>query len=137
MIMYGSNKHLALSLFWILLGGVLLGLSMAKKLDSELYAGMGGALIGVGVLQLIRTLRYRRDADYREKLDTETNDERNRFLRMKSWAWTGYLVVLLEGIGSVIALVLGRHELQQMLSCSLCLIVGTYWVVYLILSRRY
>jgi hypothetical protein len=46
-------------------------------------------------------------------------------------------VVLLEGIGSVIALVLGRHELQQVLSCSLCLIVGTYWVVYLLLSRRY
>lgn len=135
--MYDNNKRLVLNLFWMVLGGALLGLSLAGKLDSELYAGMGGALIGIGALQLLRTLRYRRDSDYRERVDTAFSDERNRFLKMKSWAWTGYLVVIVEAVGSVIALVLGKHELQQALSCSVCLILVVYWVVYLILSRKY
>ena len=137
MTMYDNNKRLALNLFWMVLGVALLGLSLAGKLDSELYSGMGGALIGIGALQLLRTLRYRRDSDYRERVDTVFSDERNHFLKMKSWAWTGYLVVIAEAVGSVVALVLGKHELQQALSCSVCLILVVYWVVYLILSRKY
>lgn len=135
--MYGDNKRLILTLFWFALGAALLGLSLAGKLDSELYAGMGGALMGIGGLQMIRTLRYRKDADYRAKLDVAFSDERNRFLRMKSWAWTGYIVVLTEAAGSAVALVMGKHLLQQMLSCSVCILLMVYWIVYLVLSRKY
>lgn len=135
--MYYNNKKLALSIGWIALGAVLLGLSLAGVLDSSLYAGIGGALIAVGAFQIIRNLRYRKDDGYREKIDVEANDERNRFLRMKSWSWTGYIVVLAEGIGALIALALGRQEIQQILLYSVCLIVGVYWVTYMILSRKY
>ena len=135
--MYNDNKRLALSLFWLLLGAVLLGLSLAGRLDSELYSGLGGALMGVGALQLLRTARYRRNPDYREKVDTQNIDERNRFLRMKSWSWTGYLILIAEAVGAVIALILGKQDLQQMLSYQVCLMLTVYWVTYLILSRKY
>ena len=79
--MYYNNKRLALSVFWVVLGAALLVLSIAEVLDSSVYAGMGGALIAVGVFQVLRNLRYRKDSDYREKIDTEAGDERNHFLR--------------------------------------------------------
>ena len=135
--MYYNNKRLALSAFWVVLGAALLVLSVAEVLDSSVYAGMGGALIAVGVLQVLRNLRYRKDSDYREKIDTEAGDERNSFLRMKSWAWTGYIVVLAEGVGAVIAMVMGRHLVQEVLLYSVCLIVGIYWITYMILARKY
>ena len=135
--MYYNNKRLALSVFWVVLGAALLVLSVAEVLDSSVYAGMGGALIAVGVLQVLRNLRYRKDSDYREKIDTEAGDERNRFLRMKSWAWTGYIVVLVQCIASVVAMVLGKSEIQQVLLCSVALIVGVYWIAYMILARKY
>lgn len=135
--MYYNNKKLALSVFWVILGVALTGLSIAEILDSTLYSGMGGALIAVGALQVMRNLKYRRDAGYREKVDIEASDERNRFLRMKSWSLAGYFVVLIEAAGSLVALFLGQRMIQQVLSYSVCLIVFTYWISYIVLSRKY
>lgn len=135
--MYYNNKRLALSIFWVLLGATLLGLSIAEILADSVYSGMGGALMAIGILQIVRIVRYRKDEKYRETIDTEIKDERNVFLRMKSWAWTGYIVVLVEAIGSVIAMVLGQETIQLMLAYSVCLIIFVYWLVYIILSRKY
>ena len=135
--MYYDNKRLALSLFWLVLGAVLAGLSVAGVVDSSLYAGMGGAMMAVGGLRLLTVLRYRQDPAYREEIDTAAADERNRFLRMKSWSWTGYLTVLIQGIGVIVATVLGNQQWRTMLSCSVCLILVLYWVSYLLLSRKY
>ncbi len=135
--MYYNNRKLILSIFWMILGAVLLGLSVTEVLDSSMYAGMGGGLIAVGALQLARNLRYRKDPEYREKIDTEANDERNSFLRMKSWSWTGYVVVLVEGFGSVAAMVLGKRELQLTLAYSVWLILVVYWISFFIISKKY
>ena len=132
-----NNRRLALSIFWMVLGIALMGLSVAEVLDSTLYAGMGGGLIAVGALQVIRNLRYRKNGDYREKIDTQIRDERNRFLRMKSWSWTGYIVILVEAVGVIVFMVLGQKAVQSVLSCSVCLMLCVYWISYLILSRKY
>lgn len=132
-----NNKKLVLSIFYVVLGAALVVLGVAEVLDSSLYAGFGGALIAVGALQTMRNLRYRKDPDYREKIDTEISDERNNFLRMKSWNMAGITVVLVEGIGVVVAMVMGQHTVQQVLSYSVCLLLVAYWVSFLILSRKY
>ena len=135
--MYYDNKKLALSIFWAVVGIVLIVLSVAEVLDSSLYAGMGGGLTAVGVLQSIRNIRYRKDAEYREKIDIEYSDERSRFLRMKSWSWAGYIVVLVEAVGVVVATILGEETIRMVLSYSVCLILVAYWVSYLILGKKY
>ena len=137
MIMYYNNKRLALSIFWAVVGLVLTVLSVTEVLDSSIYSGMGGALMAVGVLQAIRNVKYRKDADYREKIDVEANDERNRFLRMKSWSWAGYIAILVEAVGVIVAIILGEETVRLILSFSVCLILVAYWVSYLILSRKY
>ena len=131
-----DNKRLFLSVFWVILGAVLLIVAVTKKLDSR-YAGMGGGLLVVGALQIARNLRYRRDPAYREKIDTEVSDERNRFLRMKSWSWAGYITVLAEAIAAVVAAVRGQETVQLVLSYSVCLLLAAYYISYLVLSRKY
>ena len=135
--MYYNNKKLVLSIFWAVVGLVLTVLSVTEVLDSSIYSGMGGGLMAVGVLQSIRNVKYRKDADYREKIDTEANDERNRFLRMKSWSWAGYIAILVEAVGVIVAIILGEETVRLILSLSVCLILVAYWVSYLILSRKY
>ena len=132
-----NNRRLVLSIFWVVLGLVLVVLSIMEVLDSSVYAGMGGALAAVGALQVIRNLRYRGNEEYREKVDTEVNDERNRFLRMKSWSWAGYIVVLVEAIGVIVAMIMGKETIQMILCYSVCLILCAYWISYLVLSRKY
>ena len=135
--MYFNNKKLVLSIFWAVVGLVLTVLSVTEVLDSSIYSGMGGGLMAVGVLQAIRNVKYRKDADYREKIDVEANDERNRFLRMKSWSWAGYIAILVESVGVIVAIILGEETLRLILSLSVCLILVAYWVSYLVLSRKY
>ena len=135
--MYYNNKRLALSAFWVILGVTLIILSVSGVLESALYGGMGGGLTVVGVFQVIRNLRYRKDNEYKEKIDTEFSDERNSFLRMKSWSWAGYITVLIEAIGAVVAMVMGQETIQLVLSYSVALIVFVYWLMYMILSRKY
>ena len=136
-MMYYNNKRLALTVFWIVLGAVLVVLTVTEVLDSSIYSGMGGALMAVGTLQLIRAVKYRKDSEYKEKVDTELGDERNRFLRMKSWSWAGYFTILIEGIGAIIAMVLGERTVQLVLSYSICLVLVIYWIAYVILSKKY
>lgn len=135
--MYYNNKKLALSVFWILLGVTLIVLSVIDMLDSTPYSGMGGGLVAVGALQVWRNLKYRRDADYRAKIDTEAADERNKFLRMKSWSWAGYVAILAEGIGAVIAMAMGEQTIQLVLSYCVYLLIAVYYVAYVILNRKY
>ena len=132
-----NNKRLVLSIFWIVLGITLMILSIAEVLDDSVYSGMGGALTAVGALQLMRNLKYRRDPEYREKIDTELNDERNRFLQMKSWSWAGYIAVMVQAVASVAAYFIGQRTGQLVLWSSICLLVLAYWVSWMILSRKY
>lgn len=132
-----NNKRLVLSIFWIVLGITLMILSIAEVLDDSVYSGMGGALTAVGALQLMRNLKYRRDPEYREKIDTELSDERNRFLQMKSWSWAGYIAVMVQAAASVAAYFMGQRTVQLVLWYSICLLVLAYWVSWMILSRKY
>ena len=45
--------------------------------------------------------------------------------------------VLAEGIGVVIAMITGQELVCKVLSYSVCLIVGVYWITYMVLSRKY
>ncbi|MCI5944866.1 MAG: hypothetical protein MRZ41_09245 [Eubacterium sp.] len=135
--MYYNNRRLLLSVFWTVLGAVLLTLSIMEKIDSGIFSGMGGALMAIGILQIIRNVKYRKNSDYKEKIDILEKDERCKYLRLKAWGWAGYLVVLLEAIGSVIAMILGEQLIMQVLLVSVALIVGIYAISYMILNRKY
>ena len=133
--MYYNNKKLALSIFWVVLGITLLVLNLVGVLD-DLYSSMGIALIIVGGLQVWRNLKYRRDPEYREKIDIAAGDERNRAIRMQSWAWAGYIVVLGEMVASLVAVFMGQILVQRVLMLSACALLVIYWVTYVILSRK-
>ena len=78
-----EKVRFAFSIFWVLVGAVLCGLGVAEVIDS-FWSGMGGGLVGVGLVQTVRHIRYRKDPEYREKTDTENQDERNRFIGVAS-----------------------------------------------------
>ena len=73
------SKKIFLSLFWIVLGAILTAMYFLGKLP-EFYNSFGFALVIVGILQLIRHIRYAKNKEYREKVDTLQNDERNKFI---------------------------------------------------------
>ncbi len=130
------NKRFILSIIWTVLGAVIIVLSCLKVLD-EFWSGFGSGLVAVGLLQIFRNIRYRTNNDYKEKVDVEVHDERNKFLSTKAWAWTGYIFIICCAIGTIGFKIAGFDEYSHISSMAICLMVVIYWVSYMILKRKY
>lgn len=134
---YYNNRKLLLNCVWVVTGIVLVLLSFMEKLPSDVWSGMGGGLIGVGLLQIVRNLKYRNNPEYQQKIDIAANDERNRYLRMMAWSWTEYIFVIGSAVVSIILLIAGEKELSQVLGLCMCAELGIYLVSYLVVGRKY
>lgn len=130
------SKQIYMSVFWVLLGGGLAALESAGRVE-PFWGSMGFALMLVGVLQIVRFVRYQRNEEYREKMDVQNQDERNRFLANKAWAWAGYWFVLIAAVGTIVLKLLGKEELMMISSGAVCLMLLLYWACYMVLKRKY
>lgn len=130
------SKKIFISIFWVVLGAVLLFLNFNYTLDSY-WSGLGTAFIVIGALQIFRQVKYRTNEQYRENVDTRNNDERNRFINGKAWAWAGYLYVLIAAVAIIILQILGLKEISQTISFTVCALLILYWVSHMFLSRKY
>ena len=130
------NRRMIPSIVWIVLGASLLGANLAGLLG-DYWSGLGGGLLGVGVFQVIRNVRYLSNPAYREKVDTTNSDERNRFLAGRAWAWAGYLYVLVAAIATIVFQIIGKTELATAAGFSVCIIMVFHWLSYLYLQKKY
>lgn len=131
-----ATKRLIANILEIVAGIILTVLGYSGVVDSY-WSGMGTALIFVGAIFLFRTFRYKTNMEYKEKVDVEVNDERNKFLRMMAWSWTGYFFVLIAAFGSIIFKVLGYDQYSMMAGGAVCLLITLYWISFLILRRKH
>ena len=131
-----NNKRFIASIVEIILGFALWICSAIGLIDSY-WGGMGGGLMGVGIVFLIRSIRYKRDPEYKEEYDVEMNDERNKFIRLKAWSWAGYLYMMLAAVGSIVFKLMGREDLMFFCSGSVCLVLVLYCISYVIVKNKY
>jgi hypothetical protein len=131
-----NGRRIVAYIVYMVLGLALVVLGILEIVD-PFWSGMGGALIAVGVIRMIHILRYRYDEAYRENMEIETKDERNRFIRNKAWAWAGYLFVLIAAISSIVLKLLGQDLLSIAAGLAVCILVLLYWGCYLILKKKY
>ena len=129
-------KSYLVSIVYLIIGAILMGLGFAGVVD-EFWNGMGSALLVIGVIQLIRRHRLDKNEAYREKVEIETNDERNKFIRNKAWAWAGYLFVMIMAVASIVLRIFGQDLLSIATSGAVCLMLVLFWGSYFFLRRKY
>ena len=135
--MYYNKRKGILSIAWIVIGAVLFLMEMTGVLDNPIFSGMGGGLLAVGVMQLVRNVKYHSNPEYKEKVDTAWEDERNRYLRMKAWSWAGYLFLLGAAVVSILLFLAKQTVYGQIVSYCMCAVLGLYWITYVILQKKY
>lgn len=124
------------SVLEIIIGIALFASGSFGMIDSY-WSGMGGGLIAVGIMFLFKQLKYKRNPEYKEQVDTATNDERNKYLGMKAWSWTGYATVIILAAASIGCKVAGQDLISTLLGGIVCLMVVLYWPIYVFLSKKY
>ena len=131
------NRRNLISMIVLVGFGVLLnGLYFAGMAD-EFWSGLGTAFMFAAAVRLVRLIKYKNNPQYRENFDVEVNDERNKYISTKAWAWAGYLFVLISAIVGIVLRVMGENELSGFASMWTCLMLVLYWVSYIILKRKY
>ena len=130
------EKRFYLNIFYVVIGAALIICGVLDIVDS-FWSGMGGALIGVGAIRICQYAKYRKNPEYREKIEVETKDERNKFISLNAWAWSGYVFVMLNAIGTIAFKIAGNDLLSQYCSYMVCIVLVLYWVCYLILRKKY
>ena len=131
-----NDKRVILSVIWVLVGTVLIGLAFAGKVDS-FWNGMGSGLFAIGILQLLRFYRFNKNQAYREKMEIAVSDERNHFIRSRAWAWAGYLYIVIVGCSIIVLRVIGQELLSTAAAFSVCLMLILFWISYMILRKKY
>lgn len=131
-----ANKRFVANIIEIVVGIILSILGYLGILDSY-WSGMGTALIVVGILMLMRQLRYKTNVEYKEKMDIEVNDERNKYLRSLAWSWSGYSFVMISAFGSIIFKILGYDQYSVMAGGAVCLVITLYWISFLVLRHKH
>ena len=131
-----NNKRMIASIIEIAIGIVLLIGQLVELVDT-FWGGMGVALIFVGAVFLVRQIKYNTNESYRDNVNVEVNDERNKYLSMKAWSWSGYLFVLIAAVAAIVLKILGQETLVYAASGSVCLIVVLYWISYMVLRKKY
>ena len=94
-------------------------------------------MIAVSSIFLFRQIKYKTNTEYKESVDVERNDERNKYLAMKAWSWAGYIFVILAAISTIVLKLTGHEEGMMITSASVSLIVLLYWISFVILKKKY
>ena len=131
-----NTKRMIASIVEIILGFSLWICSAIGLIDG-FWGGMGGGLMGVGIVFLIRSIRYKRDPEYKEEYDIEMSDERIKFIRLKAWSWAGYLYMMIAAVGTIAFKLMGREDLMYFCSGSVCLVLVLYLISYVIMKNKY
>ncbi len=117
--------------------GITLVVSSFFNLVDEFWSGMGAALVVVGSIFLLRSVKYHTNKRYREEIDVQNSDERNKFISTKAWSWAGYLFVIIAAVGTIVFKFLNKEELMMLASGSICLVICLYWISYMLLRKKY
>ena len=130
------SKKIFVSIFWVALGTILTVMNFKYQLDSY-WSGLGTAFIVVGALQIMRYVKYAKNDQFREEVDTRNKDERNRYIGTKAWAWAGYLYVIIGSVATIVLHLIDMKDIAYIISMCICAILIFYWISYTILNRKY
>lgn len=120
------------------LGAISMVLGIAGVLPIELsdyisgfYTGMGTGLVVGGIMLVIRNVRILKDEKLMKEKEIYENDERNKMIGLKTWSYTGYIMLLVLYAGILVGGFIGEIVLNTILVIvaiySLCIfLTGLY-----------
>ena len=116
---------------------IILGITLNVLNIDPFWTGMGSSLIVIGCVNLLRMYRINKNEAYKEKVELELNDERNRFIRNKAWAWSGYLFVMIAAVLSIVFRVMGLNTLSIASGFAVLIEIVLFWISYYVLGKKY
>ena len=130
-----TKKKLIVNIVFAVLGVVIMILSLTGRAESDMLSGFGAGILAVGAVNVSRYIRYQKDPAFREKIDIAATDERYKYLSMKAWSLTGYILTLGSALLCLVCMLIGHEETARIFGQAVCAVLVVYCIVYLVLSK--
>lgn len=129
-------RNIIINTVYIVVGIVLVTLTLTNKIDN-IFLGLGSGLIGAGAVLLFRAIKYHTNQKYKEQIDTENNDERNRYISMKAWSWAGYFFIIICAVIALVCVIMSQTVYSQIALGAVATITLLYYISYLVIRKKY
>ncbi len=105
--------------------------------DPSVLTGIGSGILAVGLVQLFRAVRIEQDPALKKRVETASKDERYAFISMKAKEAAFAIYLIIAGVVSMTALILGYEREGMIAAMSICLLVILYTIMFRMLAKKY
>lgn len=131
------KKRFCFNLVYLALGIGMIVTACMTDFENQFLSSFGCCLAVIGIAQGRRNLHLLRNDKACKQREIAETDERNIMLVNKARSWAFSLYIIAAGSGVIVLSLLAKHEMAQLLSWSVCLLIALYWGSYLFLRKKY
>ena len=133
-----KNKRFTLYIIEIVIGIIIDAMAFSGIVsDPSVLSGIGSGILAVGLVQLFRAVRIEQDPELKKRVETASKDERYAFISMKAKEAAFAIYLIIAGVISMAALILGYESLGMTAAMSICLLVILYTIMFRIMAKKY
>ncbi len=133
-----KNKRFIIYVIEIVIGIIIEMLAFSGiTSDPSVLTGIGSGILAVGLVQLFRAVRIEQDPELKKRVETASKDERYAFISMKAKEAAFVIYLIIAGVISMAALILGYESLGMTAAMSICLLVILYTIMFRIMAKKY
>ena len=133
-----KNKRFIIFVIEIVIGIIIEMLAFSGiTSDPSVLTGIGSGILAVGLVQLFRAVRIEQDPELKKRVETASKDERYAFISMKAKEAAFVIYLIIAGVISMAALILGYESLGMTAAMSICLLVILYTIMFRIMAKKY
>ena len=133
-----KNKRFIIYVIEIVIGIIIEMLAFSGiTSDPSVLTGIGSGILAVGLVQLFRAVRIEQDPELKKRVETASKDERYAFISMKAKGAAFVIYLIIAGVISMAALILGYESLGMTAAMSICLLVILYTIMFRIMAKKY
>ena len=133
-----KNKRFIIYVIEIVIGIIIEMLAVSGiTSDPSVLTGIGSGILAVGLVQLFRAVRIEQDPELKKRVETASKDERYAFISMKAKEAAFVIYLIIAGVISMAALILGYESLGMTAAMSICLLVILYTIMFRIMAKKY
>ena len=115
-----KRENINFAIMYIVIGIAAIISKMLHIIDNDALFDVGSAFVLIGIIQLVRNIRYKTNNEYKKKIDIQNSDERNIYIANKAWSLTGKITIILLLIYKNSHII---KVLSKMLSCDMIIIL--------------
>ena len=130
------KQRLYIAVIYIALGVMMIAGTFVTKPDNDFISSFGFVIIVMGIVRVRNYFMITKNEETIRKQEIIETDERNIAIQDKAKSATFSIYTLLSATAVIILSLFNMHEIAKWVAYSVLLLMGIYWICYLVYRKK-